>query len=183
MDLSRRMLLQVAAALGVTARAQGAKTPRKVPLIALEIGDSPLAVGAIDDAGIRRMRQLGVDASLSGGPKIPWQEDELRARMDKLRQGGLVPYNMMIGGFPNTLYGRPGRDEEIENVQKSLRAAGKVGLPVVEYNFYAHRAMEGYYEEIGRAGASYTAFDYDRMKDLPPLETEGAHTAEEMWKN
>ena len=41
-------------------------------------------------------------------------------------------------------------------------------MPVVEYNFYAHRAMEGYYEVVGRAGAGYTGFDYERMKGLPP---------------
>ena len=103
--------------------------------------------------------------------------------MDKLKTGGLTLGNLMIGGFTNTLYGRPGRDEEIENVRKSIRAAGKAGLPVIEYNFYAHRAMEGYYEEIGRAGAGLTAFDYERMKNLPPLPQEGAHSLEEMWGN
>ena len=90
---------------------------------------------------------------------------------------------MMISGFPNTVYGRPGRDEEIAKVKASIAAAGKAGLPVVEYNFYAHRAMEGYYEVTGRAGAGYTGFDYERMKDLPPLAEEGAHTLEEMWAN
>ncbi len=54
---------------------------------------------------------------------------------------------------------------------------------MVEYNFYAHRLVEGYYEAPGRAGAGMTAFDYDRVKDLPPLPAEGAHTLEEMWKN
>jgi mannonate dehydratase len=43
----------------------------------------------------------------------------------------------------------------------SIAAAGKGGLTVVEYNFYAHRAIEGYYETVGRAGAGYTGFDYD----------------------
>jgi len=89
----------------------------------------------------------------------------------------------MIGGFRNSIYGLPGRDEEIEKVRQSIRAAGKVGLPVVEYNFYAHRAIEGYYEEDGRGGAGLTAFDADKVKDLPPLEKEGAHTLDEMWKN
>ena len=28
-----------------------------------------------------------------------------------------------------------------------------------------------------------TAFDYDRVKDLSPLEREGAHSLDEMWAN
>ena len=43
----------------------------------------------------------------------------------------------------------------------SIEAAGKGGLTVVEYNFYAHRAIEGYYETIGRAKAGYTGFDHE----------------------
>ena len=43
--------------------------------------------------------------------------------------------------------------------------------------------VEGYYEEMGRAGAGLTAFDYDRVKDLPPLAAEGAHSLAEMWSN
>src|SRR5260370_11762599 len=43
--------------------------------------------------------------------------------------------------------------------------------------------MEGYYEVPGRAGSGYTGFDYDKMKDLPPLEREGAHNLDEMWNN
>jgi mannonate dehydratase len=89
----------------------------------------------------------------------------------------------MIGGFGKTLYGQPGRDEEIQKVIQSVRAAGKAGLPVIEYNFYAHRAVEGYYERTGRAGSGHTAFDYDKMRDLPPLPEEGAHSLDQMWNN
>src|SRR5262245_59335852 len=137
----------------------------------------------IDEAGMRRVKQIGVDYVLMGGPPIPWTEEVLRERMNRFKAGGLTICNMMISGFPNTLYGRPGRDEEIEKVRQSIRAAGKVGLPVIEYNFYAHRIVEGYYEELGRAGAGMTAFDYDKVKDLPPLPNEGAHSLEEMWDN
>ncbi len=35
----------------------------------------------------------------------------------------------MIAGFPNTLYGKPGRDEEIEEVKQSIRAAAKLAFP------------------------------------------------------
>lgn len=136
-----------------------------------------------DDAEIRRVKQLGVDHVLMGGPPIPWKEEDLRARIERLKAAGITLYNMMIYGFNDAIYARSGRDEQIDKVRQSIRAAGKAGLPVVEYNWYAHRAMEGYYQETGRAGAGYTSFDYDRMKDLPPLPSEGAHTLEEMWAN
>jgi len=155
-------------------RTDGSGTPK----ICMSIG-----AGDLDEGSMRLWKQIGVDDVLMGGPRIPWQEADIRSRMDRLKSGGLTLGNMMIAGFPNTLYGRPGRDEEIEKVCQSIRAAGRAGLPVVEYNFYAHRAMEGYYEETGRAGAGHTAFDYDRMRDLPPLPEEGAHSLEEMWKN
>jgi mannonate dehydratase len=160
-------------------RAEGKDTPK----ICLEMGAGGLSAGNIDEAGCRRIKQLGVDHVLTGGGPIPWDEIRLKDMMDKLRAGGLTLGNMMIVGFPNTLYGRPGRDEEIEKVKHSIRVAGKLGLPVVEYNFYAHRIVEGYYEEKGRAGAGLTAFDNERVKNLPPLENEGAHSLEEMWAN
>ena len=153
------------------------------PKICLEMGLGLLATGTLNEAGMRRVKQLGVDHVLTGGPHIPWQESEIRSSLDILKAGGLSLGNMMISGFPNTIYGKTGRDEEIEKVIQSIQAAGRAGLPVIEYNFYAHRAMEGYYEETGRAGAGYTAFDYDRMKSLPPLPEEGAHNLDEMWKN
>jgi mannonate dehydratase len=155
------------------------------------------------EASARRIKQLGVDYVLSGGPQIPWTEERLKALMDTQKSYGLTLANLMIGGFNNAIYGRAGRDEEIDKVIESVRAAGKVGLPVVEYNWYAHRAMEGYFEETDpvRTGVGWTGFDYElvhtpgraysgrvseeeanvKFKDLPPLPNEGAHTLEEMW--
>ncbi|MGD0123831.1 MAG: mannonate dehydratase [Terriglobia bacterium] len=156
-------------------RPEGPDTPK----ICLDIPSNHM-----DEVIMRRVKQIGVNYVACGGsPAIPWEESRMRSIMDTLKSAGLTLGNMMIGGFPNTLYGRPGRDEEIEKVRQSIRAAGRAGLPVIEYNFYAHRAVEGYYAETGRAGAGLTAFDYDRVKGLPPLANEGAHTPDEMWRN
>jgi mannonate dehydratase len=185
--ISRRELMNAAAASAVSLPALGAQAPAAastaVPKICLEIGGGSLSAGTLDEAGTRRIKQLGVDYVVMGGPKMPWTDADIKSRMDTLKSGGLTLFNMMIGGFPKTLYGQAGRDEEIEKVKESIRAAGRTGLPVIEYNFYAHRAVEGYYEETGRAGAGLTAFDYARVKDLPPLEAEGAHSLDEMWQN
>src|SRR6266487_79746 len=189
-DLSRREMMRAVGATALLAprvdrasvmglRGEGPDTPK----ICLEMGGGRLAASDLDEAGVRRVKQLGVDHALMGGPPIPWKESQIRSIMERLKSGGLTLGNMMIAGVPNAIYGRPGRDEEIEKVRQSIRAAGRAGLPVVEYNFYAHRLVEGYYEEAGRAGAGLTAFDYDRVKDLPPLPSEGVHSLEEMWNN
>jgi mannonate dehydratase len=196
-DLSRRRVMKVMGAATL------ASVVRPLALVAQErakpwwLGDgmpqegpaTPKIACAIDlhegvtDEAIRGVVQLGVYHVLSGGPPIPWSVSQLQPLIDRLKAGGVTLGNLMIGGFPNTIYGRPGRDEEIEKVRQSIEAASKVGLPVIEYNFYAHRAMEGYYEEVGRGSAGLTGADFDRMKDLPPLPEEGAHTLEEMWAN
>src|ERR1043165_1015443 len=169
-NFSRRRMMQAAGATALAPSAVLAAPARSWPVV--EGPDTPkLCLGyfAQDEAGMRRVKQLGVDHVLMGGPRIPWEEADLRARIEKFKTGGITLYNLMIGGFNNAIYARPGRDEEIDKVRQSIRAAGKAGLPVVEYNWYAHRAMEGYYEETGRAGAGLTSFDYEKMKDLPPL--------------
>lgn len=191
---SRRNVLQTAAiaALGVPLRAsadaiQRPSKPRfegtDTPKICLEAGQAASASGDEAAAAARRIRQLGVTHVISGGGPIPWDEARLENLMTRLTDNGLTLANLMIAGFPNAIYNRPGKDEDIEKVIQSVRAAGRVGLPVVEYNWYAHRAMEGYFEETGRAGAGWTGFDYARMKGLPPLPDEGAHTLDEMWAN
>ena len=135
--------------------------------------------GAMDEPGMRRLKQIGVDHVLTGGPKIPWSEADVRARIDQFKAGGLILYNMMISGFDDVIWGRPGADAQIADVITSIRVAGKAGLPIVEYNFYANRLMEGYKEETGRAGAGYTAYDYELSKNLPPKEGVGSHTRAE----
>jgi mannonate dehydratase len=197
LSVSRRKLLQamgltvasaslpLAVAPGVFAEVHDRRDAAGGPNIALELSrtGSFFATGGVDEAGMKRLKQLGITHTIMGGPAIPWQEADLRALTDQLKAGEVTLGNMMIAGFPNTLYGKPGRDEEIEKVRQSIRVAGKVGLPVVEYNFYAHRLVEGYFGETGRGGAGWTAFDYDKVKDLPPLENEGVHNLDEMWKN
>ena len=116
-DFSRRRMMQVigsAAFLSSVTSATGGtgsgmqSEDHDTPKICLEIGDGRLAAGGLSEAGMRRVKQLGVDHVLAGGPRIPWQESEIRSIMDRLKAGGLSLGNMMIYGFPNTLYGRPG---------------------------------------------------------------------------
>ena len=171
-----------------------------------------------------RIRQLGVNhligvAVSSGGG--PWTKESVQRAVQTAKDNGCVAYNAMLDAPESVRHGKPNRAKDLEQYIASVEAAGKGGLPVVEYNFYAHRAIEGYYETIGRARAGYTGFDYElellvdpqtnqvvgpiyrdengkiteatleafpnakriKFKDLPPLESEGAHNLQEMWEN
>lgn len=194
--LSRRSAMQALAStaaftgVGKAASAQSNGSPSWKPGLGMPRESAstpklaaPFSMNDLSDGALRRVKQLGVDNVLSSGPKLPWTVEQLQTIVGKLAGAGLKLGNLMISGFNETLYGRPGRDQEIEMVKQSIIAAGKVGLPVVEYNFYAHRAIEGYHEEAGRGGAGLTAFDYGPIKNLPPLPKEGAHSLDEMWTN
>ncbi len=190
MKISRRRWMRAAGAAALVPVPQGRTAEMlpnrfegpETPKLCLIAGDG---AGADAEASARRIKQLGVNYVIAGAGRIPWAEDQLKAIMDRYRGWGLEVGNIMISGFNNAIYARPGRDEDIEKVIQSVRAAGKAGLPVIEYNWYAHRAIEGYFEEAdsSRAGAGWTGFDYQRINGLPPLNNEGAHTLDEMWAN
>ena len=113
-------------------------------------------------ASYERIRQLGVTHLLGVGiGGTPWTEENVRRAVQTAKEAGLVAYNAMINLPNSVIYGKDTRTKDMEPFLASIAAAGKGGLQVVEYNFYAHRAIEGYYETVGRAKAGYTGFDYD----------------------
>jgi len=220
MKFSRRTILEI---LGAGALAPGAvfsQTTTQIPAPPKEGKDTPKIAVGMGDAFVetgngttsrdpaespRRIKQLGVNYVLGGGGRAPWTEESLTATMKRWKDAGITVGNLMINLSPEILYGKEGpkRDDDISKINQSIVAAGKVGLPVVEYNFYAHRAMEGYFSETdeSRGDSGWTGFDYDlvqtasqqyqirpeekgmKFKDLPPLPNEGAHTLDEMWRN
>src|SRR5258706_15455038 len=186
--IDRRALLKTmgAAALVSSAPPRSAPAEAAFSRMPAEGADTPKIclgfAGSVDEPGMRRLKQIGVDHVLTGGPGLPWEEAEVRARIERFKAGGLALCNMMISGFDDVIWGRPGADAQIDQVITSIRAAGNAGLPVVEYNFYAHRLTEGYKEETGRAGAGYTAYDYELSRSLPPGDGVGTHTRAEQLK-
>lgn len=187
-NLSRRQMMQLAGVAALSApqvAAQKIRGPRpegeNTPKICQQIGPLRHSAGTFDDAGMRRIKQLGVDYVLTSEIRGPWEETPLREAMGRLKAAGLTLRHMYLPGLRNAIFGRPGRDQEIEAAIRNIRVAGKVGVPVLEYNWYGHRASEGYYGETARGGSGITSFDYDRVKDLPPLPQEGVHSADELW--
>lgn len=164
-------------------------------------------LGDLSEKSLRFYRQIGVEAvalparfiteqrasrplvppvqDRPAGPQAPpWDLDELCRMCDQVRAFDLVPSSIALPLSGNILLGRPERDADIDRVCAALQIAGQAGLRVVTYNFTALRASAGYYliDGGGRGGAHLRAFDFGRVRDLPPLENTGTHTGDQMWE-
>jgi mannonate dehydratase len=156
---------------------------------------------------VRAIKQFGSDYVHMAGPTLPWTEAKIQAIIDKYKAEGLTIINMRINFARDIVSAGPGRDQEIKYFQDALRIAGKLGIPSIEYNFYAHRLTEGYYNVVGRGGSQYLGFDYNRKmanpadnkwnipagrsddemglapNELKPTAAEPALTKEQLWAN
>jgi mannonate dehydratase len=182
---SRREFLLCAGGLGAL---RGAPAPERkwTPKVAENIS-------GLDEATLRWLAQIGVEwVDLQGAEAVDrdkkgyWTPDDVRAVVQRCAEFGLkvaaitVPFAWEM----NAMLGQPGRDRDIENICRSIRAAGAAGVPVFQYrwspDFYWGAEM-GYQRVPGRGGASYTAFDFDLVKDKPPFEELGPISREQLW--
>ncbi len=192
--LTRRALLAAASLPRLLAQKPG---PNK-PAIKIAMG-----VGDLLPDTLRFVKQIGVDwiaapARLGGegpyrplvpppgrppgGTPQPWQESEIRRIKEHAEASGLHVGSLPLPACPNAVLGKPERDRDLENARDAIRIAGRVGIPVLEYNFLAVRASAGYYSTEGRGGAAMRAYDYNRVKDQPPFPELGEVSKERMWE-
>ena len=94
----------------------------------------------------------------------------------------LFVYHAHLMPRDKIIYGQPGRDEQIENWCKMLRAIGAAGVPTTTTTFYAinHFRTSTTY---GRGGISYSSFDYEELMQDPPHFPHMEITEERLWEN
>ena len=155
-----------------------------------ESSDTPtltLFLENLEKRSLRRVKQLGVTgvsmAGLDTGGLETWTDQSLKRHIDRASEADLELRNVMFNPSSRVRFGEEGRDEDIETINQAIRIAGRQGLPVMEYNFYAHRIVEGYRVVPGRGGSGLMDFNYRRVKDLAPLVGEREHSLSEMWDN
>jgi len=78
----------------------------------------------------------------------------------------------------NIRRGTPGRDQELRNWIAYVEAMGKVGIPVLCYNFGQGGRRTG--RVVLRGGAISTEHDYEASKKLPPAAE--ALTGDQLWE-
>jgi mannonate dehydratase len=165
----------------------------------LKIGDRFFLSGAFDKESLAFIRQLGAEGAMVNiGGELNRNQEGTRAVSDELayrlrtgpnwNTGDLVELRRAVEAFglelfcighvpphrfQKALLGLPGRDEEIDNWCRSLRAMGEAGIPILQYMWDVNiEAKSGLRHTRTsnvplRGGASGKGFDYSAVKDAP----------------
>ena len=151
-------------------------------------------IGSLDDATLRWMAQLGLKwVVLQGTDSVDrdgkgyWSEQDVAAVQEQCAGYGLKLHSLMLplSWLMNSMLARPGRDQDIEHIRTSLAAAGARGVTVIEWRWspdFRWGGEVGYYDKPGRGGATYKAFDFNRVREAPPFEEIGSISREELWE-
>ena len=151
-----------------------------------------VAIGLPSDATDEHLtfaRQLSCEGVVLATPaRLPgerrWEYEDL-ARLRAWVEGfGLrleAIQNVPHAFWMQVRLGLPGRDEELEHYQATVRNLGRAGIPVLGYNFRPDPLYRTG-TTPGRGGAQVTTFDRSLVADRP-LTYGRAYTAEEMWAN
>jgi mannonate dehydratase len=181
----------------------------------LKIGDRFFLTGAFDKESLTFVRQLGAEGAMVNiGGELKGNSEGTRAVTDDLvhrLQSGpywntrdLVDLRQAIEAFglelfcighvpphrfQKVLLGLPGRDEEIDNWCKSLRAMGEAGIPILQYmwdiNIEAQHGIRHTRTSANiplRGGALGKGFDYGLIKDAP-VTALGIVSDDRLWES
>lgn len=140
---------------------------------------------------IRLARQMGITHSIAGVSaalsQVPRRQyaDVLAGIQTRYAAAGMTIAGVESHPVPaeKIKLGLDGRDEEIENYIAAIEALGRVGIPLVCYDFMA--GIDWYRTSVntpGRGGALSLAFDY-QAAERQGLTRWGRVSEDRMWRN
>ncbi len=120
-------------------------------------------------------QQLGVPGVQMNTPKLPdhdgtWAYEDILALRTKTEEYGLrfeAIENVPIHFYDQAMLGLPGRDEQIEKYQTTIRNVGRAGIPILGYHFMPNSVWRTSRTSPGRGGAHVTSFDMDLVTTTP----------------
>lgn len=144
-------------------------------------------------------KQMGASGILLNTPLLPgekrWEVEPVRWLVKRCEEHGLrleAIENTPVSFYDKAMLGLPGRDEQIENYQATIRNLGQAGVPILGYHWMPNSVWRTSRTTPGRGGALVTSFDMELVDAGQPLTngvrehplTQGrTFTEEEMWQN
>ena len=138
-----------------------------------------VAVGQFNELTEEKLRfaaQIGTDGIQMNTPKLPgdthWEDADVRALVEKTEAHGLTLEaieNVPVHFYDKAMLGLPGRDEQIENYCKTLRAVGRAGIPILGFHFMPNSVWRTDRMAPGRGGAGCTKFDMAEVDNAADL--------------
>jgi mannonate dehydratase len=159
-----------------------------------------VAIGQFKELSEERLifaRQLGVSGVQLNTPLLPgaarWEERDLRGLRERCESHGLrleAIENVPNHFFDKAMLGLPGRDEQIEHYQATIRHMGKAGIPILGYHWMPLHVWRTSSVTKGRGDSLVTSFDMDLL-DSPLVHGTRRHpllegrevSADELWDN
>jgi mannonate dehydratase len=107
---------------------------------------------------------------------------QLRTRIESygLRLEGIE--NTPLHFYQKCILGLPGRDQEIENYQETIRNLGRSGIPILGYHWMANSVWRTSKSEPARGGARTSVYDHELGRNAP-LSFDREYSEEELWAN
>lgn len=135
------------------------------------------------------IKQCGADDFLMNTPKLPgehrWDYADLvalRERADAADLRLMALENVPISFYDKAMLGLPGRDEQIEHMQATIRNMGRAGIPILGYHWMPNGVWRTQEPAVLRGGARGTRFNLAEH-DPDELTHGRVYSADEMWAN
>ncbi len=196
METTRRNFLYSVSACAVPAAlARAGEAPAKTTGRRREVWIPRLSenLADVEPPTLRWLKQLGCKHVIFQGTdrvdregKGYWTAADLAPVRKNCDRAGMILESMMIpiDFYRKARLGQKGRDEEIDRVCRTIKAAGEAGVPMMEWRFWPDFYWDnrvGYYKVSGRGNAGSRAFDYGRVEDAEPFPEIGVVDEKEMW--
>ena len=146
----------------------------------------------LSDESLQLAAQMGVThLKVNGGDFLdenqrgPLQREKLLTAKKKVEAYGLKIEVFLLPQPAGTQHwnirlGLPGKEQEIEDVNRTLEILGEEDVPVVEYVFNLSAVFGSTRGDTARGGATVRHFDYDEALKAEPV-PEWKATEEEVW--
>jgi mannonate dehydratase len=133
--------------------------------IALQASESDEHIAFVRSLGLRDV-VCGMPAEVDGVVPL----SALEQRRDRFAANELdwgVIENLSPTLYDEIMFGAPERERQLEGVCRTIENIGKVGIPVLQYQWMLLGGLRTEYSPTGRGGARYPRFDGTIARHMP----------------